>query len=123
MQVRGGQVHDEAVLPRAGENMLKTDLMVKLTLLVIALFLGMIALHPLYDPPLSVQAKSARFDHVFILSTLFMYKGQQGLLVMDKRNGNVWLIPKENQKGFRDPIFLLRLPFEKLDETPPPAVQ
>ena len=103
--------------------MLRTDWTLKLTLLVIAVFLGMIALRPLYDPPIRAQAQSGRFDHVFILSTLFLYKGHQGILVMDKRNGNVWLFPKENQKGFRDPMFLLRLPFERLDETPPPPAQ
>src|SRR5690242_5945826 len=103
--------------------MLRTDWFVKSTLLVIVLFLGVLALRPLYDPPIQAQAQSSRFDHIFILSTLFLFKGNQGILVMDKRNGNVWLFPKENPKGFRDPIFLLRLSLEKLDETPPPAVQ
>ena len=97
--------------------MLRNDLLTKLTLLAIALSLGVIALHPLFEPAIAVQAQGARFDHVFILSATFLYKGAQGLLVMDKRNGNVWFIPKVND-GFQDPVFVIRLPFEKLDRTP-----
>lgn len=97
--------------------MLRNDLFIKVTLLAIAFFLGVIALHPFFEPPLTVQAQGARFDHVFILSATFLYKGAQGLLVMDKRNGNVWFIPKVND-GFQDPVFVIRLPFEKLDRAP-----
>ena len=92
----------------------RSDLFIKVTLLAIALFLGVIALHPLFEPAIAVQAQGARFDHVFILSATFLYKGGNGLLVMDKRNGNVWFIPRVND-GFQDPVFIIRLPFEKLD--------
>jgi hypothetical protein len=46
-----------------------------------------------------------------------LYKGQQGLLALDKRNANVWFIPKSNDQ-FGDPVFVLRVPFEKLDQAP-----
>jgi len=52
-----------------------------------------------------------------IVATTFLYKGQQGLLVLDKRNGNVWFIPKSNDQ-FQDPAFVIRVPFEKLDQAP-----
>jgi hypothetical protein len=85
--------------------------------MAIALFLGVIALRPFFTPAVSVQAQSARFDHVFIVSTVFLYKGSQGLLVLDRRNGNVWFIPRANE-SFQDPVFVTRMQFEKLDQAP-----
>ena len=90
--------------------MLKSDWTLKAILITIALFLGMIAVRPLFDPA-KVEAQAARFDHVFIASSAFLYKGQQGLLVMDRRNANVWFFPKKDDK-FQDPVFVIRLPFE-----------
>ena len=95
----------------------RNDLMSRITLCVIALFLGIIALRPFFEPPAIVQAQSARFDHVFILSATFLYKGQQGILVMDKRNGNIWFIQRTGE-GFQDPVFVLRMAWEKLDQAP-----
>ena len=92
------------------------DRTLKGILMVIALFLGMIALRP-YIAPAPVQAQAARFDHVEIVSAAFLYKGQQGLLVWDRRNANVWFIPKVNDR-FQDPVFVIRVPFEKLDQAP-----
>jgi hypothetical protein len=89
-----------------------------MTLLAIALFLGIIALRPLFEPALAVQAQAAKFDHVFIVSTMYLYKGQQGLLVMDRRNGNIWFIARQDN-GFQDPAFVMRMQWEKLDQTPP----
>jgi hypothetical protein len=95
--------------------MLRADRTLKVTLMTIALLLGLIALRPFVEPASKVQAQAARFDHVFVISTLFLYKGQQGLLVMDRRNGNLWLIPKQNDM-FQDPVFIYRMQFEKLDQ-------
>jgi hypothetical protein len=86
-------------------------------LLAIAVFLGIIALQPFFAPPTKVQAQAARFDHVFIVATTFLYKGAQGLLVMDRRNGNLWFIPKAIN-SFQDPVFITRMQFEKLDNAP-----
>ena len=97
--------------------MLKSDLTLKAILVAIVVLLGVIALHPLLVPLTQVQAQSSRFDHIFLVSTLFLYRGQQGLLVMDRRNANVWFIPKVND-AFQDPIFVVRMPFEKLDQVP-----
>ena len=97
--------------------MLKSGWILKATLMAIALFLGVIAIRPFFDPNASVLAQPAKFDHVFIVSTMFLYKGQQGLLVMDRRNANVWFIPKANDQ-FQDPVFMIRIPFEKLDKAP-----
>jgi len=96
----------------------RIDWMTKITLLAIALFLGIVALRPLLEPATAVQAQAARFDHVFIVSTMFLYKGQQGLLVMDRRNGHIWFIAKQDT-GFQDPVFLMRMQWEKLDQAPP----
>jgi hypothetical protein len=98
--------------------MVKPDWSLKAILLAIALFLGIIALRPLLEPAVPVQAQAARFDHVFIVAATFLYKGQQGLLVMDRRNANVWFIPRTGDQ-FQPPIFVLRMPFEALDQTPP----
>jgi hypothetical protein len=96
---------------------LKPDRFLKTTLLAIAVLLTIIAVRPLVEPAATVLAQTPRFDHVFIVSTMFLYKGQQGLLVMDRRNGNVWFIPKMNDV-FQDPVFVVRMQFEKLDQAP-----
>jgi len=96
---------------------MKFDLTLKLLLLAIAISLCAIAVHPLVTPAATVLAQPARFDHVFIISTVFLYRGQQGLLVMDRRNGNIWFIPKVND-SFQDPVYVMRMQFEKLDQAP-----
>ena len=96
----------------------KGDRLVKASLVVIAIFLGMIAFRPLLNPQTTAQAQAARFEHVYIVSPLFLYKGEQGLLVMDQRNANIWFIPKRNEV-YQNPVFVMRLPFEKLDQSPP----
>ncbi len=95
----------------------KPDRVLKAILVTIALFLGIIAMRPIFDPADKVEAQTAKFDHVYLLSTVFLYKGQQGLLVMDRRNANVWFIRKANDK-FEAPVFVIRVPFEKLDQSP-----
>jgi len=95
----------------------RPDRMLKAILMAIALFLGVIALRPLFAPPIQAQAQAARFDHVFIVATTFLYKGQQGLLVMDRRNANVWFIPRVGDQ-FQAPVFVIRVPFETLDQPP-----
>ncbi len=97
--------------------MRKNDFTVRVILLVIAIFMGVIALRPLFHPGASVLAQSAKFDHVYIISPMFLYKGEQGLLVLDRRNGNIWFIPKSGAV-FGDPAYVTRVPFEKLDEAP-----
>lgn len=97
----------------------RIDWTTRVTLLAIALFLGIIALRPLLEPPTAVQAQAARFDHVFIVSSMYLHKGQQGLLIMDRRNGNVWFIARQETGVFQDPVFLMRMQWEKLDQTPP----
>ena len=96
--------------------MWKTDWVLKATLMAIAGFLGINALTPLLQPQ-QVMAEQSRFDHVYIMSPMFLHKGQQGLLVMDRRNANIWFIPKVDEK-YQNPMYLFRLPFEKLDQVP-----
>ena len=97
--------------------MQRIDWTTKLILWLIALFLGIIASRPFFGPIPAVQAQAARFDHVTILAATFLYKGQQGLLLLDRRNGNVWFVPKQDA-GFKDPVFVIRMHFEKLDQAP-----
>ncbi len=97
--------------------MLKTDGTTKAALLAIVLLLAVIALRPVFDPETKVLAQPARFDHVMIVAAPYLYKGGQGLLVLDRRNGNVWFIPKVND-AFQDPVFIVRMQFEKLDQAP-----
>jgi len=96
--------------------MWKTDWVLKVTLMTIAAFLGIIALGPLLRPQQDM-AEQGRVDHVYIMSPIFLHKGQQGLLVMDRRNANIWFIPKVDEK-YQNPVYLFRLPFEKLDQVP-----
>ena len=96
----------------------KADWTLKATLIAIAVLLAIVALWPFADPGSRVMAQSARFDHVYLVSPLFVYKGAQGLLVMDRRNANVWFIPKSGDQ-FQAPVYVTRVPFEKLDQPPP----
>jgi hypothetical protein len=97
-----------------------TDWIPKLTLPIIALFLGMIALRPSFKPVQVVSADSGQFDFVHIVSPTFLYKGNQGVLLLDKRNGNVWFIAKSEDinLSYKDPVFVVRIPLEKLDAGP-----
>jgi len=92
---------------------------IKSMLLAIAVFLGMIALRPYVAPDRTVKADSGRFDYVQIVSAQFIWNGTQGVLLLDKRNGNVWFIPRntDNMKfAFKDPVFVIHVPLEKLDD-------
>jgi hypothetical protein len=92
---------------------------IKSTLLAIAVFLGMIALRPYFVPERIARADSGRFDYVQIISAQFLYNGAQGVLMLDKRNGNVWFTARnaENMKiAFKDPVFVVRVPLEKMDD-------
>ena len=88
---------------------------------MIAIFLGLIALRPFWTPDVKALADSAKFDHLHIVSPLFLYKGQQGLLVMDKRNGNIWFMGRQSDElnvKYNDPVLVTKIPFEKLDQAP-----
>jgi len=96
-----------------------SDRMLKLVLLFIAVLLGMIAARPYLVPEMTVGADSGRFDYLTVVSPAYLYNGRQGVLLMDKRNGNVWFLGKytDNMKvTFADPLFLAHLPLEKVDE-------
>ena len=93
-----------------------SDRTVKALLLAVVVLLGVIAIRPWFEAR-EVQAQASRFDHVLIVATTFLYTGQQGRLVLDRRNANVWFIPRTNDQ-FKDPVFVIRLPFEKLDQAP-----
>ena len=100
---------------------MQTNFTLKLALWVIALFLGIIALRPLYSPDARVSADASKFDHVYIVAPVFVYKGQQGLLLMDKRNGNVWFIGKGSDQmslKYGEPVFVTQIPLDKLDQAP-----
>ena len=96
------------------------DWMLRLLLLTIALSLGAIAVRPYVHPEQTALAFEGKFDHVTIVSPMFLHKGNQGVLLLDKRNGNVWFISKGDDVdlSFRDPVFMARLPLEKLDQVP-----
>jgi hypothetical protein len=90
----------------------------KAALWLIAVFVGVIALHQLYNPRTNALADASRFDHVSIIAPVFLYKGQQGLLLLDKRNGNVWFAGRSSDQmvlKYGDPVVLTQLPLEKLD--------
>ena len=95
----------------------RPDFFLKTILATIALFLGIIALRPLFEPSIKASAQGGRFDYVHIVSPMFLYKGQQGLLVLDQRNANIWFIPKVDDQ-FKTPVFVIRAPFDKLDQAP-----
>jgi hypothetical protein len=96
--------------------MLKPDWSLKLILAAIAACLAILVFQG-FGPRIPIVRAEARFDHVHVITSAFLYKGQAGLLILDKRNGNVWFMT--NQQGvFGEPVLLTRVPFEKLDQTP-----
>ena len=100
--------------------MYQAEWTLKSMFLIIVLFLGMITLHAYWQPAAAAAAQPGRFDYVHIISPLFLYKGTQGLLLLDKRNGNVWFIARGDEVNitFRNPVFVVRIPLEKLDAPP-----
>jgi len=101
-------------------NMQKPDWFVKLALALTLLLLGMIAARPFFLAEVKVSADTGQFDYVTIISAGFLYQGNQGVLLLDRRNGNVWFIGKGSgmEISFKDPIFVVRLPLEKMNQTP-----
>jgi len=96
-----------------------SDRILKLMLLTIAVLLGMIAARPYLVPEMAVAADSGRFDYLNVVSPAYIYNGMPGVLLMDKRNGNVWFLGKytDNMKvTFGDPVFVAHVPLEKVDE-------
>jgi len=85
---------------------------------LVVLLLGVIAFRPLYDPAVSAFASEARFDHVQLVAGMFLYNGKQGLLLIDKRNGNAWFIAKRDEWNLKwcEPVLVTRIPLEKLDQ-------
>ena len=89
--------------------------------LIIAALLGMLVVRQYLRPDVQVSADAGRFDHVFVVSPAFLYNGNPGVLLMDKRNGNLWFIAKNivaNTLTFGEPVFIARVPLEKLDQAP-----
>lgn len=101
--------------------MSRTDWLLSMVLLMAGLIV-MVEVIRRPDSPLEakVSANSERFDHVTVISPMYLYQGAQGVLLMDRRNGNIWFIAKGNEVNltFRDPVFVARLPLEKLDQAP-----
>jgi hypothetical protein len=97
--------------------MINNDSKLRALLLAIVLLLAVIAFRPGVPMVPTVYAQAAQFDHVTIVAPTFLYQGEQGILLLDKRNGNVWFMPRRSG-SYSDPKFLIRLPFEELDQRP-----
>ncbi|GEM_PF-3882910 len=92
--------------------MMKSDWTVKGLLLAIVLLLGTLTFR---QQPVFAQT---RFDYIRVVSAVFLYKGDQGLLLLDERTGNVWFMARAGD-AYKDPVFLIRIPFEKIPLEPP----
>jgi len=98
---------------------MKSDTTAKALLFVIALLLATIAFRQHGSIETSVHAQTARFDHIHVIAANYLYKGEPGMLMLDKRNGNVWFMQRKGVLEFDEPVFLIHIPFEKLDQAPP----
>jgi len=89
----------------------------KAWILLAALTAG-IVIRPYLWPETKAAADVSRFDYVYVISPVYLYQGRQGILLMDKRNGNVWFIAKSDNTtiSFRDPVFVVRIPLEKVEQ-------
>ncbi|HKD07085.1 MAG TPA: hypothetical protein VKB79_14375 [Bryobacteraceae bacterium] len=100
--------------------MSSTERLLKAILTICVLLLGLVALQAFRGGTATVSAASGRYDYVSIISPVFVYKGVQGVLLLDSRNGNIWFVPKgtDFNVNFKDPVFVIRLPLDKLDNAP-----
>jgi hypothetical protein len=100
----------------------KSNFSLTLAMLATTFLLGIVASGHLFQPSVKVHAEGSRFDHIQIVSTTFIHKGQLGLLLLDRRNANVWFLPMSTDESRRDPlgdpVFLIKVRFEKLDPAP-----
>jgi hypothetical protein len=82
------------------------------------LLLGIIASQLWLKNPVTALADSGKYDYVTIISPLYLYQGREGVLLLDKRNGNVWFVAKslDADLSFKDPVLVVRFPLEKLDQ-------
>ena len=56
---------------------------------------------------------------ISVVSAGYIYNGRPGVLLLDKRNGNVWFLGKHTsdmKSLFSDPVFVAHVPLEKVDE-------
>jgi hypothetical protein len=81
---------------------------------LLVVFLGFKAA---YFPPSGDFATSSRIDYVYVLSPDYVYRGANGVLLMDKRNGNIWFFANgsNTEMRFSDPVLVSRLRLEQLD--------
>lgn len=93
---------------------------VRTWLLITVLLLSILVVQSFVSPRAHVSANADGFAYVEILSSGYLYQGHQGVLLMDRRNGNIWFMARGNEfkLTFKDPVFLIRLPLEKLDQAP-----
>jgi hypothetical protein len=103
-----------------GMIMYQADRVTRTVLIVIAVLLGVIAVRLWSKSEVLASADSGRYDYVTIVSPVFLYKGNQGVLLLDKRNGNVWFVAKsqDTNLSFKDPVLVVRFPLEKLEQPP-----
>ena len=71
--------------------MVKFDRFTKILLVVIAIFLGMIALQPIFQPEM-VSANPGQFDNVDF--EVIVAGGGAGALFFDRNIGQVWIYSK-----------------------------
>jgi hypothetical protein len=96
----------------------QTDKLTKTALIAIVLLLGMIAAQLWMRNTITVSADSGQYDYITIVSPLYLYKGSQGVLLLDKRNGNVWFVARSQDQdlSYEDPVLVVRFPLEKLNQ-------
>jgi len=87
---------------------MKPDSFVRIMLVLIVLFFGLIALKPIFE-----VSPEGKFNYVHIFEGYSIVKGKEVELVLDLRNGNLWGFPVDLNA---DPIYLGRLRLEALDK-------
>jgi hypothetical protein len=76
---------------------MKTDRFTKLLLIVIALFLGIIALRPFFEIT-PVHANSGQFDYLDVEAIVGPFGGA-GVLFFDSRTGEIWIYGIDERSG------------------------
>jgi hypothetical protein len=109
--------HGLHLVPHVRRNPWRTIPPLRETVLILLVLLVVLLGFQAYSKPAGAYADSNRLTYVDVISTAYVYRGTQGVVVMDKRNGNLWFFANSTSfdMPFSDPVLISRLPIEKLD--------
>lgn len=100
---------------------MKKDTFVKVTMVLIALFLGIIALRPFFEIGSASANPGGKFDYIQVWCSSCSFPGlpREGhFIILDSRNGNIWVYSDKAMAGQANPLL-----YGKLNEIGQPILR